>query len=262
MVSDHRQQQPPPERIAMDALRQRMDVLLTHRSVIDGDSHLLAAGVVQRWLDETYGVLSDLGLADEIERLSSLTWGEPPGQRAILAHQFLQTLSDQINKDPQIAVRGAAKRARSAPPPPVAKRGDRVFIGHGRSLVWHQLRDLLRDRLHLQWEEYNRTPTAGYARTERLTEMLDSAAFAFVVLTAEDEHADSTIHARENVIHEAGLFQGSLGFRRAIVLLEEDCAEFSNIAGLEQIRFPKGNIDAKSEEIRRVLERERIIPPK
>ena len=79
-------------------------------------------------------------------------------------------------------------------------------------------------------------------------------------MTAEDEHADATKHARENVIHEVGLFQGRLGFRRAIVLLEEGCAEFSNITGLSQIRFPKGNIRASFEEIRRVLEREGILP--
>jgi len=40
---------------------------------------------------------------------------------------------------------------------------------------------------------------------------------------------------------------------------EKDCEEFSNIQGLGQIRFPKGNIGAVFEEIRRVLEREGII---
>jgi predicted nucleotide-binding protein len=39
------------------------------------------------------------------------------------------------------------------------------------------------------------------------------------------------------VIHEAGLFQGKLGFARAIVLLEQDCNEFSNIAGLQADPF-------------------------
>ena len=50
---------------------------------------------------------------------------------------------------------------------------------------------------------------------------------AFLVLTAEDEQTDGTLHARENVIHEAGLFQGRLGFEKAIILLEEGCQEFS-----------------------------------
>lgn len=92
--------------------------------------------------------------------------------------------------------------------------------------------------------------------------MLDNAAFAFLVMTAEDEHIDQTLHARENVIHEIGLFQGRLGFRKAIILLEEGCREFSNITGLTQIRFPKGNIKAQFEEIRRVLERERVVEKK
>jgi hypothetical protein len=42
-------------------------------------------------------------------------------------------------------------------------------------------------------------------------------------------------------------------------LLEDGCEEFSNIQGLGQIRFPKGNIKAAFEEIRQVLEREGII---
>jgi predicted nucleotide-binding protein len=94
---------------------------------------------------------------------------------------------------------------------------------------------------------------------ERLLEMLGGAAFAFLVMTPEDENADGTKHARENVIHEAGLFQGRLGFEKAIILLEDGCEAFSNIDGLGQIRFPKGGIMAKSEEIRKVLRRENII---
>ena len=89
--------------------------------------------------------------------------------------------------------------------------------------------------------------------------MLDRATFAFLVMTAEEDHGDSKLHARENVIHEVGLFQGRLGFEKAIVLIEEDCEEFSNIHGLIQIRFPKGNIMAVAEDIRRVLERESLI---
>lgn len=89
--------------------------------------------------------------------------------------------------------------------------------------------------------------------------MLLHAEFAFLIMTAEDEHADSTLHARENVVHEVGLFQGKLGPRRAIILLEEGCREFSNIIGLSQLRFPKGHISAAFEDIRRVLEREEVI---
>jgi predicted nucleotide-binding protein len=89
--------------------------------------------------------------------------------------------------------------------------------------------------------------------------MLDEAGIAFLVLTAEDELSDGKSQARMNVIHEAGLFQGRLGFTRAIVLLEEGCEEFSNIQGLGQIRFPKDKIKEVFDDIRQVLEREGIL---
>lgn len=63
----------------------------------------------------------------------------------------------------------------------------------------------------------------------------------------------------ENVSRKHPLFNRLLGFTKAIVLLEDGCEEFSNIHGLGQIRFPKGNIKAIFEEIRRVLEREGLI---
>lgn len=61
-------------------------------------------------------------------------------------------------------------------------------------------------------------------------------------MTVEDKPADGGMQARMNVIHEVGLFQGRLDFEKAIVLLEEGCEEFSNIADLGQIRFPPGQI--------------------
>lgn len=137
--------------------------------------------------------------------------------------------------------------------------GTNVFIGHGRSKVWRDLKDFVQDRLHLPYDEFNRVPVAGVTNIARLSQMMDSAAVAFIVLTAEDEQNDGKMHARMNVIHEAGLFQGRLGFEKAILLLEEGCEEFSNVQGLGQIRFPLADISAKFEEIRRVLEREGLV---
>lgn len=136
--------------------------------------------------------------------------------------------------------------------------GTNIFIGHGRSPYWRELKDFVSDRLSLPWDEFNRVPVAGVTNITRLAQMLEQASFAFLVMTAEDEQTDGNHHARMNVIHEVGLFQGRLGFERAIILLEDSCEEFSNIHGLGQIRFPKGNISAIFEDVRAVLEREGI----
>jgi predicted nucleotide-binding protein len=138
-------------------------------------------------------------------------------------------------------------------------QGQAVFIGHGRSLLWRELKDFIQDRAGLPWEEFNRVPIAGVTNIARLQDMLDASGIAFLVLTAEDEQKDGSLAARQNVIHEAGLFQGRLGLMRAIVLLEEGCEEFSNIHGLGQIRFPAGRVSAAFEEVRQVLEREGFL---
>ncbi|CAG36779.1 TIR domain-containing protein [Desulfotalea psychrophila] len=137
--------------------------------------------------------------------------------------------------------------------------GTNIFIGHGRSHYWRELKDFVSERLHLPWDEFNRVPVAGVTNITRLAQMLDQSCIAFLVMTAEDEQQDGNMHARMNVVHEVGLFQGRLGFERAIVVLEEGCEEFSNIQGLGQIRFPKGNISAIFDEIRQILEREKIV---
>lgn len=138
--------------------------------------------------------------------------------------------------------------------------GTNVFIGHGRSHLWRELNEFIEKRLKQPTDEFNGVSVAGVTNIARLSEMLDAAAIALLVMTGEDEQHDAKLHARMNVVHEAGLFQGRLGFNRAVIILEDGCEEFSNVQGLGQIRFPKGNIKAAFEDVRRVLEREGLIP--
>ena len=178
-----------------------------------------------------------------------------------LAAMELETAIDNLEKATRLSAAHVARLHERQKPVMTTNKSTTVCIGHGRSPLWRELKDFLVERLHVPVDEFNSIPTAGISTTDRLGEMLDAAAFAFLIMTGEDEQADGKAHARLDVVHEAGLFQGRLGFRKAIILLEEGCEEFSNVHGLGQIRFLKGNISTKFEEIRRVLERERVVFP-
>ena len=114
-----------------------------------------------------------------------------------------------------------------------------VFIGHGHNSAWRDLKDHLTDKHHYSVEAYETGARAGHTIRDILESMLDSSDFALLVLTKEDQMADGMSRGRQNVIHEAGLFQGKLGFSKAIMLVEEGIEDFSNIQGIEQIRFTR-----------------------
>jgi predicted nucleotide-binding protein len=117
-----------------------------------------------------------------------------------------------------------------------------IFIGHGGSPQWRDLKDHLHEKHAYRVEAYEIGARAGHAIRDVLNDMLSKSSFAILVMTGEDETPDGGMRVRQNVVHEAGLFQGRLGFARAIVLLEKGAEEFSNIQGIEQIRFEKGRI--------------------
>lgn len=131
-----------------------------------------------------------------------------------------------------------------------------VFIGHGRSEQWRDLKDHLQDKHDFIVEAYETGERAGHAIRDILESMLDVSSFAILVLTGEDKTEDGTLRARQNVIHEAGLFQGRLGFNRAIILLEEGTEDFSNMQGIHQLKYSKNNIKETFGDIIATLNRE------
>ena len=116
------------------------------------------------------------------------------------------------------------------------------------------------DHLHHQQgydvEAFESGARAGHTARDVLDSMMRRSSFALIVLTAEDEMADGEYHARQNVVHEIGLFQGKLGFNRAIAVVENDVELFSNLDGIQQIRFDKGNIRATYGDVLATLRRE------
>jgi predicted nucleotide-binding protein len=131
-----------------------------------------------------------------------------------------------------------------------------VFIGHGRSRAWRDLKDHLQDQHGVQVVAYETGARAGHTIRDILEDLVEASTFALLVLTAEDEQADGALRARQNVIHETGLFQGALGFSRAIMLVEQGVEDFSNVDGIQQIRFAAGNIRETFGDVLATLRRE------
>lgn len=134
----------------------------------------------------------------------------------------------------------------------------RIFIGHGRSADYALLKNYLTDRGY-EVENFESGPRAGHSAKDVIEGMARRASMAFLVHTAEDEQDGVKARARQNVVHETGLFQGRLGFERAIVVREEGCEEFSNLAGVQYISFRKGNIKDAFGEVSDTILRE--FPP-
>jgi predicted nucleotide-binding protein len=141
-----------------------------------------------------------------------------------------------------------------APLPPRPK--PIIFIGHGGSNLWRDLKDHLHDQHGYTIEAYETGSRAGHTIRDVLGQMLLKSSFGLLVMTAEDKQDDGSMRARQNVIHEIGLFQGRLGFSKAIVLKEDGTEEFSNLHGVVQLRFSRGNIKETFGDILAVLKRE------
>ncbi|MFI8079832.1 TIR domain-containing protein [Kitasatospora sp. NPDC086009] len=141
------------------------------------------------------------------------------------------------------------------PPPPPPDRPT-IFIGHGRSSAWRDLKDHLTDQHSYTVQAYETGTRHGHTIRDILGEMLETSSFALLVLTKEDEAISGEMRARQNVVHELGLFQGRFGFARAIAVVEEGIELFSNMDGVQQIRFESGQIRQTFGDVLATLRRE------
>lgn len=136
-----------------------------------------------------------------------------------------------------------------------------VFIGHGgTSQDWLELKDFLTQKLGLEVVHFESVATAGHTAKERVMEMLDKTDIAFLVLSAEDEGVDREgqpwKRARQNVVHEAGLWQGRYGWGRALLMVENGIDRFSNSDGVGELRYDRLGIASTFYDVREVIERE------
>ncbi|WP_091232677.1 TIR domain-containing protein [Microbacterium sp. 3J1] len=133
------------------------------------------------------------------------------------------------------------KEPPAVPEPPTVR--PRIFIGHGgASTAWHDLLHHLNQQHGLEVIAYETGSRAGHSIRDILEDMLAESTFAILVMSKEDEQVaiegeKPRFRARQNVVHEAGLFQGRLGFSRAIIVKEDDVEMLSNVEGVQYVPF-------------------------
>lgn len=129
-----------------------------------------------------------------------------------------------------------------------------VFISHGRSQLWHKVERFINKKLNLDTIELADQTNRGRTIIEKFEEEVDECDYAIVVMTAEDEQKDGELRARENVIHEIGYLQGTLGRENVLVLKQSGITPFSNMSGIVYESFTGENIDSTFERIRQELD--------
>ena len=134
-----------------------------------------------------------------------------------------------------------------------------IFIGHGRNKIWARLNSFLRDEMCIKTDYFERDSQVGKSVITALETCLAKSSFAVIIMTAEDETSNGEQRARQNVIHEIGLFQGKLGFEKVAILLQDGVEQFSNIAGLQYIPFSSDNIEQTFYQLEKMLIREGIV---
>ena len=148
----------------------------------------------------------------------------------------------------------AASSVEITPQPP--SRKSRIFIGHGRSLYWARVQIYLEKELGLTAVNYESESRVGNTITSVIGQLMGQATFGVFIMSSEDETASGGMRARQNVIHEIGLFQAKLGFNKAVLLVEEGLEEPSNLDGIQYVEFNNKKIEQTFYELRRALERE------
>jgi len=134
-----------------------------------------------------------------------------------------------------------------------------VFVAHGgRSDCW-AVHKYLSEDLKLKvimFETENRT---AQQIASVLEDMVTQSSVAIAVMTAEDTLEGGQKRARQNVIHEIGLFQGRLGFDRVAMLKESNTENFSNMHGVTYIPLNPKYIQGSFHEIQEWLRAKGMI---
>jgi predicted nucleotide-binding protein len=218
---------------------------------------------IDRWTSRAHTLLSECGLVGDANRLSgaqhSIRMNDFAGnivRKAKARQVVLAGLRDDMEAHPDFYRSRLRATTTAQQLPPLEAVKTKIFLGHGRNSLWAKVQLHLQDDLGLETEAWESESRSGSHVVDVLKNMLASCKFAVIVVVGEDTTLSGSKRARQNVIHEIGLFQGRIGFERVAVLIQEGVEGFSNVDGLQRIYFPQERVETAFYELDRMLKRE------
>lgn len=187
--------------------------------------------VLKENISELYGDFSEISTEPVVEMIEG---SEAP------YHFNLNQLEALVRDIEQIF----ELRAHSELATPIISSPERVFISHGNSNAWHEVQNFIEKDMNLHTLELAQQPNKGRTVLQKLDEESSECSFAVIVMTGDDLDSEGNVHARENVMHEIGYFQGKFGLSSVSLLYEEGTNIPSNIHGLVYIPFSKDTINS------------------
>jgi sugar/nucleoside kinase (ribokinase family) len=134
-----------------------------------------------------------------------------------------------------------------------------VFLVHHESPYRDIVRHFIEEACGLPVYEISSADIAASGFDVSIAEQLPRCCFAVCLLGRNEAMADGRARADQNVVYQAGFFQGKYGFGRVALVAEEGCDGFSNIAGIVRLDFRSPQVDATFIDLRGMFQREGLM---
>jgi predicted nucleotide-binding protein len=135
---------------------------------------------------------------------------------------FIKALEDILNAEPQISKGQQINEI----------TGDKIFIIHGHDKELKNEVQLLLYRAGVDDIVLHEQPDKGRTIIDKLIEESKDACYVIALLSPDDELANGTSQARQNVILEIGYFLGKLGKERVRLLKKGQVDIPSDLQGI------------------------------
>lgn len=123
----------------------------------------------------------------------------------------------------------------------------KVFVVHGHDGELKEKIARLLEKQNIEPIILSEQPNQGRTVIEKLEAYAAPVAAAICLFTADDDIADGTKRARQNVVFETGYFYGNIGRKNTVVIADEDVMNLSDLKGIIYVNRENWEVDVLKE---------------